>query len=249
MKRQSLPWGLLALSRVALADASLPYNPTSVLRSRNSTTAYILRSSSDNPTQAVLQSIDVSATISSSDVSPSTLSQNLPFLNDNSLVPYIPIIDEYGNITVITGNCAEGADSTVIWKYAGQWKKHTTTAQLGAFANLTGVNYLGNGVAFSADVGDSQTELEFFVFGGMCPQSYSTAATWQNDAQYSQSMLVYTAGDADGGSANTFSVSTSPARGPPIPEAGFTMTGLPPTYRVNATGEAQTQQQDFLLLE
>ncbi|KAF2209094.1 hypothetical protein CERZMDRAFT_47991 [Cercospora zeae-maydis SCOH1-5] len=248
MKRQALPWGLLALSRVVRADTSLPYNPTSVLRSRNSTTAYILRSSSGNPNQAVLQSIDVSATISSSDASPSTLSQNLPFLNDNSQVPYLPIIDEYGNITVITGNCADGAESTAIWKYAGQWQKHTTTAQLGAFANLTGVNYLGNGVAFSADVGDSQTELEFFVFGGMCPQANSTAATWQNDAQYSQSMLVYTAEGATADDADTFSVSTSAARGPPIAEAGFTMTGLPPTYRVNATGAAQTQQQDFLLL-
>ncbi|CAK1362632.1 unnamed protein product [Cercospora beticola] len=248
MKRQSLPWGLLALSRVVLADVSLPYNPTSVLRSRNSTTAYILRSSSRNPNQAVLQSIDVSETVSGNDASPKTLSQSLPFLNDESQVPYLPIIDEYGNITVIAGDCAEGADSTTIWKWAGEWKKHTTTAQLGAFANLTGVNYLGNGVAFSADVGNSETQLEFFVFGGMCPASNSTAASWQNDAQYSQSMLVYNAGGATGGNENTYSVSASAARGPPIAEAGFTMTGLPPTYRVNATGAAQTQQQDFLLL-
>ena len=244
MKNKSVPWSLLALLRVVLADVSLPYNPTTVLTWKNSTTVYILQGSSSNPDQGTLQVVDVSGEFSSNKLSSKTLSQTLPFLNSDTLVPYVPIIDGAGNLTVISGSCTAGSASTKIWRYSGGWKEYSTSAtQLSVSGNLTGVNYLSNGVAFSADVSNTVAGEDFYVFGGMCPESNSTTATWQGSAQYSQTMLAYASGDQD-----TYDITNTAARGPPIAEAGFTMTGLTPTFRVNATGAAQTQQQDFLLL-
>lgn len=243
MKNQFLPWSLWALSHVALADTSLPYNPTAVLTWENSTTAYILSGSSSNANQGTLQALDVSGQFSVNKLSIKTVSQTLPFLNSDTLVPYVPIIDGAGNITVVTGSCDAGPDGTTLWRYSGGWAQHNTSGtQLSSSGNLVGVNYLSNGVAFTAGVADTVTAADFYVFGGMCPESNSTAATWQSDAEYSQTMLEYASGDG-----NTYDISNTAARGPPIPEAGFSMTGLTPTFRVNTTGNAQTQQRDFLL--
>ena len=48
------------------------------------------------------------------------------------------------------------------------------------------------------------------------------------------------------GSVN-YNLDVSASRGPPIPEAGFTMTGLSPTFSNRSDG-TQTQQQNFVLL-
>ncbi|KAI5360077.1 Putative galactose oxidase/kelch, beta-propeller, kelch-type beta propeller [Septoria linicola] len=249
MKDQLVPWSLLALVRIALADVSLPYNPTTVLTSPNSSIAYILRGSLGNSNQAVLESVDVSGEFDSDKLSRKTLSPALPFLEEDTLVPYLPILDASGNITVVAGDCKGGSDSTAVWKYNGQWTKHDSSAtQLSVNGNLTGVNYLSNGIAFSADMGDGKQQLDLYVFGGMCPSSNSTTATWQGSAEYSQTMLVYTPSGGASTGKTVYDIGNTAARGPPIAEAGFSMTGLTPTFRVNATGAAHSQQQDFLLL-
>ncbi|KAI7326839.1 hypothetical protein KC326_g115 [Hortaea werneckii] len=45
-----------------------------------------------------------------------------------------------------------------------------------------------------------------------------------------------------------YDISLAAATGPPIAEAGFSITPLAPTYTLNSDGEAQTQQQDIVLL-
>ena len=136
MKDHSLPWSLLALVRMVLADATLPYNPTRILTTPNSTYAYILQQSSGSSNHGVLKAVDLQQELATKDVSGTTITADLPFLRDDTLVPYIPIIDDSGNITVIAGSCGDGAN-TEVWRFApgtkkengnGTWTQYQTSA-------------------------------------------------------------------------------------------------------------------------
>lgn len=82
------------------------------------------------------------------------------------------------------------------------------------------------------------------MFGGMCPESNATAADWQSAALYSNSMLRFS--PTTSSSKTSYTLGTTTSRGPPVAEAGFTITGLSPSYS-NATG-VETQQQSFVLV-
>jgi preprotein translocase subunit YajC len=84
----------------------------------------------------------------------------------------------------------------------------------------------------------SQTDI--YVFGGMCPTSGANTSTWQSDASYSNHMLKLTP------ESSGYMLDLSFSRGPPIAEAGFTITGLAPTTS-NSSG-ILTQEQNFVLL-
>lgn len=255
MKSTALPWSLLALCSTILAD-TLPYNPTRILRAPNSSFAYLFQPSSQGANQAVLRTIDVSKDFGRNNLPLRTISNSLPFLRDARLVPYTPVIDASGNITVIAGSCTAGADDTVLWRFSpdpgsgighGSWKQYDISERdLPTGSNLTGSNYLAGGAAFSGSVSQDAKDMGYYLFGGMCPfSSDTTAANWVNDSAYSNTMLQFA--PADGGSL-TYGIDSIAGRGPPVAEAGFTMTGLTPTFSMNASGGAQSQQQDFLLL-
>ena len=97
-------------------------------------------------------------------------------------------------------------------------------------------------MAFSDLINGDVENTDMFVFGGMCPTDSSTADTWQSAADYSNSMLTLSPQGSD------FDISATANRGPPIPQAGISVTPLPPTYSTDSSGKPLTQQQDFVLL-
>lgn len=252
MRASARPWSLLASLSVlysATASDPLPYNPAQVLIAPNSTFLYLFETT-DN--QSGLRVVDIQNAFTANGLSPTTLSTTLPFLKSDELVPYIPIVEPSGNITVIAGQCSAGAGSTEIWRFypdpqsnngTGTWTSHQTSAVTQGNSNaLDGTNFLGNAVAFAADVGGDGADLDYYAFGGMCPFANSTADTWVGAANYSNAMLSLTP------SGEEYNIAAAANRAPPVAEAGFTMTGLTPTYSVKSASENQTQQQDFLLL-
>lgn len=79
--------------------------------------------------------------------------------------------------------------------------------------------------------------------------SSATTSTWQSSASYSNQMLRLAptiSSSTSSTSRTTYTLDLTSSRGPPIAEAGFTITGLTPTYS-NGSG-VMTQQQNFVLL-
>jgi hypothetical protein len=108
-------------------------------------------------------------------------------------------------------------------------------------ASMPGADFLSRGFSFSTFVHANASQTNIYLFGGMCPEPEATTSTWQSSASYSNHMLRL------GPSANDeYTLGLPTSRGPPIAEAGFTITGLTPTYS-NGSGVV-TQQQNFVLL-
>ena len=241
--------GLLALVRTLQAQ-SLPYNPSHILWPPNSSTAYIFQQGSRG--QAKLLSIDVTGTLYASSLSPNTISDSLPFLKDGESIPFSPAVDLDGSITVLAGKCSDGANGAQIWRYASEsengdgsysWKQSTATSTgLGGVSGPTGSDFLGAGISFSENINGGKNVTSLYVFGGMCPMSQSTSATWQSNAEYSNSMLKIAPKNTG------YDLSLVPSRGPPISQAGVSITPLPPTYSTDSSGEPLGQQQGFVLL-
>ena len=240
---------LLALAR-SLYGQSLPYNPSHILWPPNSSTAYIFQPSLVSPGQSKLLSLDLTETQHASSLLTKTITGSLPFLEDDELAPYTPAIDSDGSITVLAGKCADGASGAKVWRYATEskdgsgtpsWKESKTTG-LGDTSGLTGSDFLAAGTLFSENIDGSQSTTSIYVFGGMCPLSTSTESTWQSNANYSNSMLKL----APQGSRYELSLVSS--QGPPISQAGVSITPLPPSYSTDSNGNPLGQQQDFVLL-
>lgn len=239
--------GLLA----ATARASLPYNPTSILLPPNSTSAYLFLADQG---QTQLYTLDYSSGLSTDTQKQGLgVAKELPsILSGGTDVAYTPILDTGGIITVVAGDCTKGVDGTQVWKYAApgvavngarSWSQYQTTVKnMGGQAASSGSNYLAGGMAYSEYLQANASNTHIYAFGGMCPFANSSDATWTSNAQYSNQMLqldpVSTAGYTD------YDVSLATSDGPPIAEAGFSITPLPASYS-ETTG---TQQQDFVLL-
>ena len=243
--------GLLALART-LHGQSLPYNPSYVLWPPNSSIAYIFEPSQGSSGQAKLLSIDITGTLDTSSLSSNTISDTLPFLKDNESIAYTPAVDLDGSITVLAGKCSEGASGAQVWRYASEsedrdgsysWKQSTATGNgLDGASGPTGSDFLAAGISFSENINGGKNVTSLYVFGGMCPLSQSTAATWQSNAEYSNSMLKLAPKESG------YDLSLVPSRGPPISQAGVSITPLPPTYSTDSSGAPLGQQQDFVLL-
>jgi hypothetical protein len=162
-----------------------------------------------------------------------------------------------GHIVAVTGDCSEGADGIKIYTLSpnqdsktgnGTWKEQEATSEkLGNLGEHAGANYLAAGMAFSGYTNGSFSDSTIYLFGGMCPFANSTAETWASAGNYSNMMLSMAAESSDENNLN-YDISLAPGRGPPIAEAGFTITGLPPTFSNTNDGSSQYQQQDFVLL-
>ena len=166
---------------------------------------------------------------------------------------YIPLIDDRGTICVYSGQCEDGADGASLWAFTtvpagvnGIWKQQEISRD-GAFGanNYEGANFLAAGMGFSS-TGNGSSSI--YIFGGMCPNSTTNnIQTWQSSANYSNSMLVLQPPSASAGDGSEFVLSTVSSPGPPIAEAGFTVTALQPTYFSSSYGSTN-QQQNFVLL-
>lgn len=250
-----MPFGLLALF-AGSAVASLPYSPTRLFASPDDGSyVYVLQSTASS--SAKLLALDASSTIDNTSLPYATLSASLPFLENGAEKSFTPVMDEQGQITVYAGSCTDTADGASIWRFIpskemkgnGTWtKQDVSTSGLDGGGQLDGANYLASGIAFAGAVNSSS---DFFIFGGMCPNtSMLSSGDWTQSANYSNNMLTLTAPSSPSPSASlpsTYDLRISSSRGPPIPEAGFSITPLTPTFS-NSSGGYQSRQQNFVLL-
>ncbi|KAH3957650.1 hypothetical protein HBH98_228590 [Parastagonospora nodorum] len=236
-----------------IAVAQTPNNPTRILRRDN--LLYVFEPSSSTSSQFQLGTIDVSSPIDSARLPYTTLYPTLPFLDDTTPRAFTPLLDDSGNITVYTGDCSQGANGGHVWTFTpssakekgiGSWKQEDVSVKDSTHNAVMGPNYLGGGMTFSSTVDGDAASTSAYIFGGMCPFSDANSTTWQSAANYSNLMTtLQPSGTRDNTTAYTLDLSTS--RGPPVPEAGFSITGLEPTFSNRSDG-SQTQQQNFLLI-
>lgn len=167
----------------------------------------------------------------------SSISPTLPFLDGTqSGNAYTPAIDDEGNIIIYTGICGSTAQGSSLWQLTpsnegstinGTWKElDLTPGGIDGNTGLDGANYLASAIAFSST---ANATSELYIFGGMCPNSTSlTADNWTQSANYSNTMLIIESAQSSLNTAPAYDLGISPSRGPPVAEAGFTIT--PPTY-------------------
>lgn len=158
-------------------------------------------------------------------------------------------------MTVYTGNCSGGASSAEIWTFTpspsdhsgnGEWRQDNLSFdQNGKHVSAIGANYLNGGIAFSALVDGDATDTNAYFFGGMCPFGDDQEKP-QSSAHYSN-LMVTLEPSQNGTKSLSYQLDVSSSRGPPIQEAGFTLTGLQPSYSNRSDG-TQTQQQNFVLV-
>lgn len=234
--------------------ATFPYNPTRILSSPTlDDVVYIFQPGTLGSPDSQLLALNTTSTLGATNLPCSTISPTLPFL-DGPQSAYTPTIDDNGNILVYAGNCSDVADGSTFWKFTpisdssnlnGTWKEIDLSISGVSGDNvLDGANYLAAALAFSTAVNATS---EMYVFGGMCPNSTSsTANDWTQAAYYSNSMLTI---QPESSSASTYDLGITSSRGPPIAEAGFTITPLMPTFfKSGNDNSTQSQNQNFVLL-
>ncbi|KAK3319366.1 hypothetical protein B0H66DRAFT_559330 [Apodospora peruviana] len=103
--------------------------------------------------------------------------------------------------------------------------------------------FLSAGIQFTSQLSPDVSDPTFYVYGGMCPYTNTnSSSSWeQSSASYSSRMLrVSSSGQM------TLDLASS-AGGPPVAEAGFTFTALPPPSIANRSGIV-TQQMSYVML-
>lgn len=241
---------------LGLVMATFPYNPTRILSSPYSDNViYILQPALSSSSKPQLLSLNISRTIGPTNLPYSTISPTLPFFAGPQEDAYTPAIDDRGNILVYTGNCSDAAEGSTLWRFApednssginGIWEEmDLSSSAVGTSSASDGANFLASAIAFSSA---ANATPEMYIFGGMCPHSTnSTPSDWIQAANYSNTMLTV---QSTGSSAvSYYNLGFSSSRGPPIPEAGFTITPLRPTFFDSGSNHGnQSQNQNFVLL-
>ncbi|KAL8779525.1 MAG: hypothetical protein Q9213_006894 [Squamulea squamosa] len=234
--------------------ANLPYKPFKALRSpTDDSLVYVLRPPHSESISSQLLALNTTKTLRPSALPFVTITSPLPFFEGGAQVDYTSAMDETGKIYAYAGSCNGGVDGSALWQFlpsgpnfspGGEWTKIHVSRTSSGRTELDGANRLAAGVAFSP----SNTTAAMFVFGGMCPNaSVTTEEDWTYTAKYSNSMLALEPNILS--VSDDYSLVISSARGPPIPEAGFTMTPLKPSFTLT-DGANTTQQvaQNYVLL-
>ena len=230
--------------------ATLPYNPTRVLPTPVAKDLIYVFQPTSNATTVQLLALNASTTLDKSKLSYSTISPDLPFLNETDST-YTPVIDAQENVIVYAGNCRNGGQASKLWQLKhpegalsgnAAWDlANSITDGLEEDQTLDGANYLAAGIAFSPT---RDATVNVYIFGGMCPTSAKLASdNWTRSATYSNRMLKISQIES-----KSYEVSLSPSRGPPVAEAGFTITPLHPTFSSSSGNMSQSQNQNFLLI-
>ncbi|KAI9885412.1 MAG: hypothetical protein M1823_002796 [Watsoniomyces obsoletus] len=249
---------------MALARADFPYNPARVLRADNADNplAYIFLPSTTSTSSFRLLAVNTSTTLDAGNLAYTTLSTSLPFLEaNNQQIAFTPAIDDRGNVSVYTGTCASKSTSSTIWHLStkmdqglkGQWSKTSiSTANTITEKIWSGANFLASAISFSTQVDDDDARSKVYIFGGMCPNEMtSTGESWVSSANYSNSMLSLTPIEPSGTSSSSpmgaYELGITKSRGPPVAEAGYSLTALQPSY-INISDTEATRQQNYILL-
>ena len=243
--------GLLCLAGIEIVvSQELPYNPTFALVSANPDTIYLLSPTSDGSTFQ-LSSVNASSRLSTSDLSATTLSATLPF--DLTLqTALVASADEEDTLYLLSGTCENGAQGTGLWTYntstadsqESKWiEKSIDTSKVEDAPSNGGLNFLGATITFS---GGRTAGPDLYLFGGLCPNSTSlTAENWQSSASYSNNMLILQS--SSDSQNHQYAISNVVNRGPPIPEAGFSVTPLQPAY-LNSSDASSKSQQNYAFI-
>jgi hypothetical protein len=221
--------------------AQLPYTPTSILASQNGSIAYLFSPQSGS-SQCALSVYNTSGTVDPS-YKPTELFSTLPFLSSSVSKAFVPLVDDRG-ITVLTGNCSQGAQGAELWRLSANADITTSSWQqlkVSSDDNTLAANYLSAGLAFP---GEDNTASDLYVFGGMCPNETNADSSWVANANYSAVMLALSPQSLTD-AASPYTLSATGSRAPPIPEAGLTMTPLTPAF---VSAGQSSQQQNFVLL-
>ncbi|PSN64148.1 hypothetical protein BS50DRAFT_499246, partial [Corynespora cassiicola Philippines] len=243
--------------------ARLPYSPTHLLQNASSSLLYVFRPAGGSMSSHFeFGTVDVSSTVASAHLPFTTLYAGLPFVAPTDQRPFTPVLGNGGNITVYTGDCESGAAGAEVWTFTphlseksgnGTWRQQQLSHPPDAAGHqaVIGPNYLNAGMAFSPVVDGDAMDMSAYFFGGMCPfqtntNDDSSAPEWQSSANYSNLMVTLEPAQ-DGTASLNYDIGVSTSRGPPIPEAGFTLTPLSASYSTRDDG-TQTQQQNFVLV-
>ncbi|KAL8739901.1 MAG: hypothetical protein Q9190_007341 [Brigantiaea leucoxantha] len=212
--------------------AALPYRPTTALFSQASSgVVYVLRPPTATILTSQLLALNTSTTIEAADLSFSTLSNSLPFLSDNEGEAYTLVMDHKGIIWAYTGICDGGSSQSQLWSFEPandapsihrDWAQIDTSFGETKGGELESAKYLAAGAAFSS----TNSTSSIYVFGGMCPTGATSSENWTESAKYSNSMVTLKPAQSSSSGGISYSLGQSASRGPPIPEAGFTMTPL-----------------------
>ena len=237
--------------------ATFPYNPTRILPSPNDENIFYVFGAL-NATSSDVQLLALNASASEAfdggSLPLSILSHSLPLLRRD--IAYTPAIDGPGNLFLYGGDCRKRKDGSTLWEFRhnnatlspeGAWTESNLSNDSSAGgSSLTGANYLASGIAFS-NTADSGSRI--YVFGGMCPTNTdsSSSTEWTTEAEYSNTMLAIE--PVSSSSEGQYQLGVTSSRGPPIAEAGFTITPLEPTFSQSSTdNETRIQNQNFVLL-
>ncbi|RKF74971.1 putative galactose oxidase kelch beta-propeller protein [Golovinomyces cichoracearum] len=240
-------WALGLFS--ATISQVLPYNPTTILDDpKNKNHVYVFQRmlSSSN---YHLVSIDISSTLSTSNLSFNVVSPDLPFSDDDDTA-LIPTISEQGTISVYTGLC-EAFSTSALWRFhmreigsktSGNWDREPINTPVDqSSASLPGAQFLSRGISFSPLVDGNSTQTNMYIFGGMCPKQNASTENWQSAARYSNQMLrISQASDLN------YTIDMTSSRSSAVAEAGFSLTGLIPSF-LN-TSNITTQQRSYVLI-
>ncbi|KAI1816936.1 hypothetical protein GGS20DRAFT_535448 [Poronia punctata] len=241
---------------VPVAAQTLPYIPTNIFlpslkpgetdSDGTGHLAYIFSPQDDNVN---LLALNISATLEASSLSLETLSSGLPFF-ENSSTAFVPSLADNGSLIVYAGDCSTSTGSN-IWSFnplvsdpsASSWNQEDIQRSDDGEWIQMGPGFLGSGFSFSTTIEPNTSPAKTFVYGGMCPNNASDPSTAQSKATYSNQMVKISP-SASGD--RTYTVETVDIKGPPVPEAGFTFTGLTPSFS-NRSGVI-TQQINYVLL-
>ena len=245
--------GLLA----ALARAEWPYHPTRVLRSGRAGEpwVYVFLQPVQSERGLQLLALNVSTPMDASAMPYTTVSNSFPFQQDQRRTAFTPTIDNQGKISVYAGTCDTRASVTKLWSLTtkqnhglvGDWSQATISAN-GALSDqiLSGANFLASAISFSADV-DDDAHSTMYVFGGMCPAELALSESWVSAANYSDSMLTLTP-TLHSSSSSAYELGITKSRGPPVAEAGYSLTGLRPSFLNTTDASGRIRQQNYVIL-
>ncbi|OTA92986.1 hypothetical protein M434DRAFT_395992 [Hypoxylon sp. CO27-5] len=238
------------------SSQTLPYIPTSIFipeskpaSGEDNVTADVAYIFSPQGDWVDLLALNFSSNLQASSLSLQTLSSNVPFLDSNHTA-FTPSLADNGSLIVYAGDCSSPASSE-IWTFnpssnnddSSSWTKASTSLATGSDTLQLGPGFLGSGFSFSNIIEPNLSPAITYVYGGMCPGMASNISESQSNATYSNQMIKISPSGANTGQ---FTVSPVSTKGPPVPEAGFTFTGLSPSISNRST--VVTQQVNYVLL-
>lgn len=271
---RALTAGLLIAAFASVGMAGLPYNPTRILSSLQADGGntgddgdhifYVFQPSATAMAASSFDSrlsvLNTSRAFDARHIPSTTISDPLPFAAHGNGYSYTPATEPQGGMVVWAGKCQDGASGARLWRFTrsneteigggGDWTALKTTIDQATGNGSTngssqGANFLASGISFASTL---NARSNLYVFGGMCPDTEPSATvTWTQSGEYSNTMLTLRASEKP--AEDAFVLGTSAGRGPPIAEAGFTMTPLEPTYSLSPSdNRTRHQNQNFVLL-